>query len=312
MVFIQTHMLNGFYRTLFFILMLPVLSWSAINIDAFTTLKNDRFANDAQFIMSQFDLSGVAIADNGRFVTMISNNVFISAHHFYPSNGSSVTFYATNDSAGGSAIRTVQSSQRIGTTDIRIGILSAPLSSAYKAYNFSTEDITSFSTGPNAFTRSDIYLQNAYILGRSPSAFSTSQDLAVGRNVIDNFSNVTISGTTDLSAISTVNNSGDTNYVTHEAQLTVGDSSAPMFIDDGNGGLTMVGTNWFIGNDGTNDINGQSYLGIYDTEIQNYIDANAVPEFMDFALWLGILALFGSIRHQRRTHHRMIGTRGGT
>ena len=202
---------------------LPLLSWSAINIDAFSTLKNDRFANHAQFIMSQYDLSGVAIADNGRFVTMVSNNVFISAHHFYPSNGSSVTFYATNDSAGGSAVRTVQSSQRIGTTDIRIGILNAPLSNAYKTYNFSTEDITSFSTGPNAFTRSDIFLQNAYILGRSTSAFSTSQDLAVGRNVIDNFGNVTVSGTTDLSAISTVNNSGDTNYVTHEAQLTIGE-----------------------------------------------------------------------------------------
>ena len=285
---------------------------AAINIDAFSTLENDRFSNSGQFIMNQYDLSGVAIANDGRFVTMVSNNVFISAHHFYPSDGSSVTFYATNDPSGGSAVRTIQSSQRIGTTDIRIGVLSAPLSSAYKAYNFSTEDITSFSTGPNAFTRSDIYLQNAYILGRSPSAFSTSQDLAVGRNVIDNFGNVTVSGTTDLAAISTVNNNGDTNYVTHEAQLTVGDSSAPMFIDDGNGGLTMVGTNWFIGNDGTNDINGQTYLGNYDTEIQNYIDANAVPEFMDFALWLGILALFGSIRHQRRTSHKMIGTRGGT
>lgn len=291
---------------------LPLLSWSAINIDAFTTLKNDRFANDAQFIMSQYDLSGVAIADNGRFVTMVSNNVFLSAHHFYPSNGSSVTFYATNDSAGGSAVRTVQSSQRIGTTDIRIGILNAPLSSAYKTYNFSTEDIDSFSIDPNAFTQSDIYLQNAYILGRSPSTFSISQDLAVGRNVIDNFGSITVSGTTDLAAITTVNDNGDTNYVTHEAKLNIGDSSAPMFIDDGNGGLTMVGINWFIGNDGSNDINGQSYLGNYDTEIQDYIDANAVPEFMDFALWLGILALFGSIRHHRRTSHKMIGTRGGT
>ncbi len=276
---------------------------AAINIDAFSTLENDRFSNDAQFIMNQYDLSGVAIANNGRFVTMVSNNVFISAHHFYPANGSSVTFYATNDPSGGSAVRTVQSSQRIGTTDIRIGILSAPLSSAYQTYNFSTEDITSFSTGPNAFTRSDIYLKNAYILGRSPSAFATSQDLAVGRNVIDNFGNATVSGTTDLAAISTVNNNGDTNYVTHEAQLTVGDSSAPMFIDDGNGELTMVGTNWFIGNDGNNDINGQSYLGNYDTEIQNYIVANTVPEPMDFALWLGILALFGCTRHQRRSCH---------
>ena len=35
-----------------------------------------------------------------------------------------------------------------------------------------------------------------------------------------------------------------------------------MFIDNGSGGLTIVGINWFIGNDGTNDLNGQSYLVI--------------------------------------------------
>lgn len=143
----------------------------AINIDAFSSVENDRYANDAQFIMNQYDLSGVAIANDGRFVTMVSDNVFLSAHHFYPSNGTSVTFYASNDPAGASATRTIQSSQRIGTTDIRIGVLSAPLSSSYKSYDFSTEDITSLSSGPDAFTRSDIYQENAFILGRSPTAF---------------------------------------------------------------------------------------------------------------------------------------------
>ena len=103
---------------------------------------------------------------------MVSENVFLSAHYFYPANGTSVTFYTGNDPSGTSATRTIQSSQRIGITDIRIGILNAPLSCAYKTYDFSTEDITSFLSGPNAFTRYDIYLQNALILGRSPTAFA--------------------------------------------------------------------------------------------------------------------------------------------
>jgi hypothetical protein len=273
----------------------------AINIDAFASAQNDRYANNAQFIMNQYDLSGVAIANDGRFVTMISENVFLSAHHFYPSNGTSVTFYTGNDPSGTSATRTIQSSQRIGTTDIRIGILNSPLSSAYKTYDFSTEDITSFSNGSNAFTRSDIYLQNAFILGRSPTAFATSQDLAVGRNLIDRwYSSVTVSGTTDSSVVSVVNSSGDANFVTHEAHLQIGDSSAPMFIDNGSGGLTMAGINWFIGNDGSNDLNGQSYLGNYDTEIQNYIDANEVPEMQHFGLFLSLALGIQVLRRRKQ------------
>jgi hypothetical protein len=285
--------------------LLPILCihlQGAINIDAFSSLENDRFANDAQFIMQAYDLSGVALASNGRFATMISNNVFISANHFYPVNGTSMTFYSSNDGNGGSAIRTVQSSQRIGTTDIRVGVLNSPLSSSYNFYNFSTEDITSVTTGGSAFTRSDIFLANAFILGRSPTAFATSQDIAVGRNVIDNWAtSITAAGTTDSAAISVVNNSGDSNYVTHEAFLQSGDSGAPMFIEDG-GALTMVGVNWFIANDGNNDLNGQSYLGNYDTEIQTYIDANAVPEIGHLGLWTGVIVLIWSIRRRQRFH----------
>lgn len=295
-----TILIGRYYRYLLVVCTYTGLH-GAINIDAFSTLQNDRYANDAQFIMNQYDLSGVAIANDGRFVTMVSDNVFLSANHFYPSNGTSVTFYAGNDPSGASATRTIQSSQRIGTTDIRIGVLSTPLSNAYKSYDFSTEDITSTSTGPNSFTRSDIFLQNAFILGRSPTAFSTSQDLAVGRNVLDNFGNVTVSGTTDLAVISTVNDSGDPNYVTHEAKLLTGDSSAPMFVDNGSGGLTMVGINWFTGNDGSNDLNGYSYVGNYDIEIQNYIDANTVPEMKHFGLFVGLALAIRIIRRRRPT-----------
>ena len=74
-----------------------------------------------------------------------------------------------------------------------------------------------------------------------------------------------------------------------------------MFIEDG-GALTMVGVNWFIANDGNNDLNGQSYLGNYDTEIQTYIDANAVPEIEHLGLWTGVIVLIWSIRRRQRFH----------
>ena len=113
------------------------------------------------------------------------------------------------------------------------------------------------------------------------------------------YSSISISGSTDAAIASVVNNSGDANYVTHEAQLQSGDSGAPMFIDNGSGGLTMVGINWFIGNDGTNDLNGQSYLGNYDTEIQDFIEANTVPEMRHLALLFGLAIVVGVIWRRR-------------
>tara|TARA_B110000008_G_scaffold279876_1_gene329263 strand:- start:760 stop:1005 length:246 start_codon:yes stop_codon:yes gene_type:complete len=57
---------------------------NAISIDDYSTTAHDRFANDDTFIADSFDLSGIGIADSGRWLTMVSSNVFLSAHHFFP------------------------------------------------------------------------------------------------------------------------------------------------------------------------------------------------------------------------------------
>ncbi|MFP4674582.1 MAG: hypothetical protein ACLFO5_08370, partial [Opitutales bacterium] len=103
---------------------------SAINIDGFTTDENDRFANDSSFVADQFDLSGVGINNNGHWLTMLSDEVFISAEHLKPATGSSVTFYESNDPDGASSTRSVTSNtQQIGTSDLYVGTLDSPLSS---------------------------------------------------------------------------------------------------------------------------------------------------------------------------------------
>jgi hypothetical protein len=270
---------------------------AAISIEGFTSLTNDRFANDASFIMDGYDLSGVALADNGRWVTMISKNVFLSANHFFPSNGTSVTFYGSNDASGVSATRTVLSSQRIGSSDVRIGVLDNPLGGNFTFYDYATEDATSLAQ----YASTPYALQNAYLFGRSQTSFSVSQDMAVGRNVLDRwFDSASVDGTTDDAAGSTVDSPGDLNYVSYEAALGTGDSGAPMFVGDGMGGLTMVGLNWFVGTAGEDAINGQTYLGNYDADILAYIEAHPVPEPKFAALLIGCFAGMLAVRRRAR------------
>lgn len=282
---------------------LPLSGFSAININGFSTQANDRFASDPSFIASAYDLSGVTIANDGRWVTMISENVFLSAHHFFPANGTSVTFYGSNDPAGSTATRTIQSSQRIGSSDLRIGTLNAGLGSGFTFYNFAIDDTNNNNTasgGPlgsransESFINSPYYLADAYMFGRSPTSFSVSQDVAVGRNKLDVwFDGVTAAGTTDDAMGARIDAQSESNFLPYEAFLQVGDSGAPMLVEDGSGGLTIVGINWFIGTVGEDNYNGFSYVGNYDAEIQTYLDVNPVPEvrFFSLILGLGILA----------------------
>jgi hypothetical protein len=165
----------------------------AINITDFTSIKNDRFANNANFVANSFDLSGVAIVDTtqssytgddgGRWIAMVSSNVFITANHFFPQNGSTVTFYGSNDAAGINASRSIQGSQRIGTSDLRIGTLDTELGAGFSFFDFATEDITNAnSSDPDSIQESQYVVENAYILGRSPTNWATSQDIAVGND----------------------------------------------------------------------------------------------------------------------------------
>lgn len=276
---------------------------AAIQIDGFSTQVNDRFANDAQFIGKDFDWSGVGLADDGRWLTMVSENVFLSAHHYFPANGSDVTFYSSNDASGGSVTRSIQSSQRIGSSDLRIGTLNAGLGAGFSFYNFATGNIASLDSGAYStrFTSSPYYLADAYLLGRSPSAFAVSQGMAIGRNRLDQwFDAVTGSGTTDDALASRVDASGEANYLPNEAYLQEGDSGAPLMVETSPGELTIVGINWFIASGNGSNYNGASYVGNYDVEIQNFIDANPVPELRRAALLLGLVVLCMGVGRRAR------------
>jgi len=275
---------------------------SAIIIDGFDTDLHDRFTNSQSFIAGAYDLSGVGITDSGRWVTMVSQNVFLSANHFAPSAGSSITFYSSNDAGGPALTRTIRGvPTRISDSDLIIGTLNEPLTGDFTAYDFASSpilNVTQFASSPYAGA-------NAFLFGRSPTAFPNSQDMAIGRNVLDRwFNSVDAAGTTDVAVSSTVNLSGDSNFVSSEAYLQGGDSGGPLFVPSGGNQLQLVGVNWFIGSVGegaaSRNINGQSYLGNYSTEITSFIQQNAIPEVRTIGLMVTGFILWMVFNLQKR------------
>lgn len=212
------------------------------------------------------NLSGVGIDNTGKWATLVSENVFLSANHFKPSNGSVITFYATNDPTGSSITRTVASGQRIGDTDIWVGVLSSSVDSNYAFYDI-------------GLTPS--LVQNSYMVGRSVNSYTTTQNIAVGRNVLDSTATFTVAGATGTAILATYNETGG---VAYESLVQSGDSGAPMFTTDLSNELTIVGTNWFVGTVGTVDTSGFTDLSSDRGAIQTIIAANAVPETTSIAM----------------------------
>ncbi|MFO7821689.1 MAG: PEP-CTERM sorting domain-containing protein [Lentisphaeria bacterium] len=160
----------------------------------------------------------------------------------------------------------------MGNTDLFLGTIDSPLSSAYNYYNFATEDINN-TTGD--WGSSSYNGDNAYVFGKSPNSWPTSQNMAVGRNVLDRFFLGTTDNTRTGDAIGANYDTGDVSY---ETMLEPGDSGGPLFVDDGAGNLKLVGVNWFIDDSDTEDFFGATYLGNYDTEVQSFIDTYTIPE----------------------------------
>ncbi|HOK77544.1 MAG TPA: hypothetical protein PLW35_07465, partial [Verrucomicrobiota bacterium] len=140
----------------------------------------------------------------------------------------------------------------------------------------------------------------AFILGRSPTDWATSKDMAVGQNKLDVwFDSIKVGDTID-DAIGAVKDSpSDPNFVSSEALVQTGDSGAGMFVPSG-GKLTLVGINWFYYTAGNETGSGFSYVGNYDGDIQTFLNLYSVPEPSAFAGVTGLLALGWTVSHRLR------------
>lgn len=285
---------------------------AAISIQNFTAATNDRFADAPGFTAAAYDWSGVGRSADGKWVTMISANVFLSARHFHPGSpgtgiGQSVFFYPGNDPSATPVTRTIAGVQQVGGTDLWLGYLSSPVPGTIAAYAISTTVLTAGSFGTSALANAPVYLS-----GISPTTGSYGSypptNQAVGTNRVEGFqSGVTVSGLTGDVLIMVQNQPGDAGFIhtPYEANLAGGDSGGPlMTLSAGN--LVVSGIAWAIG---TVDIDPgpgvtnrpaaiHSYTGNYAPAIQDYISLHAVPEPAGATL-VAMMAL-ATLRRRRR------------
>jgi hypothetical protein len=280
--------------------LVAVSSVASSLVDNFSSLTNDRFANDSSFILQGYDLSGVAVNDSGIYGTLLSANVFISANHYHPAPGNRMTFYETNDPGGSRLTRTVSGGQRIDN-DIWVGTLDQALPAQYQTYSLASETLSTTAD----FQASTYAGTVGYLLGRSQTSDSqygggAATDQVVGENVLDLwFDDVDVGGVIDDAMGAIRNVPSDTDYRTHETYLQGGDSGGPMFALSG-GQLQLVGINWFIGTFEPSgpQFSGFSYVGNYHGQLQSYIQANAVPEPGTLLLMAGALVSLGLLRRR--------------
>lgn len=283
----------------------PQIAFSQMVIRNYTDATNDRYNNNASFALSGFDLSGVGQASNGRWATLIGTNTIISANHFAPSG--TITFSSSNSTTD-SFTRTINSANntRIAGTDLWVTSLTQAVPASTTIYSFDTTTLTANSTanifGTNYNVSTSLNGTDTYMTGRSPATNPNNFDQAYGTNRIDTTiiqANPAGLGTGDYIQL---NNDTFFNVTTYEAGAVVGDSGAPLFVDNGSGGLTLYGVNSFVGQDGSGNTTSTfvSHTGRYETQLNNAITnfAAQIPE-PSSALLCG-LAGFSFLLHRRR------------
>ena len=249
-------------------LSLASVAWGVI-IDDYAAGEHDRFAPEPNsFIAKDFDLSGVAISSDGRWATLIAPNIYLSANHFKPGVGQTIRFYKTHDLNGESVLRTVTSTrQKIGSTDLFINTLNESIPEGYAYYAYATESV---SVTPYAG-------QNLIHVGRSQGNYSRELDVAVGRNVLDRLLFYQSSPSINASGPAyelTQNSEGTAGFVDHETMAQIGDSGGPLFFDQGDDTLRLVGIAWYI-----NGIpaTGFSPVGDQSNSIDSFVNQHELP-----------------------------------
>jgi hypothetical protein len=273
----------------------PLAMQGALVIEGRANAENNRFANDPAFIAGAA-LSGLGRSiDNtpGRWGSLVSQNVFISAYHYRPVVGHSLTFHATNDPAGPSETRTIIDARRMGSSDIWVGVLDASLPPDYQPFAFYGTAITSAAE----FAASPLAESQALMVGRWEDTPSLVTNVAVGQNIVEQwFASGTFTGIDQPTLIAVQDLPGDTDwFVPFEAYVATFDSGAPLLVEL-NGVLTIVGLNWLKienlplswrkGRPETGNASGFSIVGNEASGIQSAIAAFAVDATAGYIAWM--------------------------
>ncbi|MDB4500939.1 hypothetical protein N9224_02050 [Akkermansiaceae bacterium] len=309
------------------LLLLPGAS-SAIVIANYTDDANLRFHSDPAFIGNPYDWSGVGrtsvSADNSvnkEWATLLGENYFISAVHYHPSTGDTITFRGSNLISSPTFNYTVAGGFSVPGTDLWIGYTAGAMSPTLKRYAFNTTSADNLSeTGLVGST----LLINGDNVAAGPG---TITDSLVGTNQAEAWiegGSTTIDSTPSTVDILTTpinfdtfilweNHAADTanNVTAHEALVQSGDSGSPAFqIVGGNLEIAGIAYSVFTGSGIAGDFDSAtsgdeprlgsvySYTGSYETPINNTIALVplAVPE--SGTLSLLALASLGLMRRR--------------
>ena len=281
---------------------------AAIIIDGYTPATNNRFSNSVSFIALQFDLSGIGQTSSGRWATLISPNVVVSANHFPPGAGAVINFYANNNPASAAVQRTVSvtpgKTVQVPNTDLWLGVLESNVPSSIRSYEYAN----TFLSGPSPNAQGFVTVNagvfqnaNAYMFGLAPGVEQALQSQAVGRNRISGYAeNVASFPSTDNdSLLLDYDRPANANYVQFESHVVVNDSGAPLFIEN-NGNLLLLGTNAFqLSANGIVTGSGINYIGNQSAFISNFVSINAVPEPSSICL-ASMVFIAGYVANRRR------------
>jgi hypothetical protein len=279
--------------TKFTLLAICALCWAdsrpafgTITLQSPNPILHDRFQNDASFIGNPYNWSGIGRSSDARWGTLISDSYFLSATHFHPVDGSTLTFFHTNNPLGASEVRTVESGQQIAGSDLWLGKLSAPVSSNVAKY--SILDL------PN---ESDYFNQIIYTHGVGVGNPALPTVVRLGRNRIDANSifDTFVIPTTGRTFRYDYDNPGGLGA--DESRVELGDSGGPSFIISG-GQPALVGIHWFQTGSGSGS--GDTFIPFYLEDVQA-----AIPEPASIALaWVAFVSLCRVARSRRKRGRR--------
>lgn len=246
---------------------------SGMLIEDYESNSNDRFANSEEFIANNYNLSGIALSSNGRWVTMISPNVYVTADHFSPGTEATITFHATNDPNGPQITRQATSlSERFGESDLLVGVLNKPLPENFAFYPYASE---SFGTSPQSWNRYPYNGPTLLHFGRTPGSLSGILRVAVGQNKLSSRNNNIVILDPQSSGPAIVANRDDpstNNFVHFETFGEIGDSGGPLMFPVNDTELRLVGLAWFITN--SPDATGFTPIGHYSEHLDDFINSH--------------------------------------
>jgi hypothetical protein len=269
-----------------------------LQVQTYQPNRQDRFyaGSDKDFVGQAFDWSGVGQVvttdpTQRSWATMISDQYFLSAFHFFPSDNAQLIFYQGNDYSN-PYVATVASMATIYhitsyngvLSDLWLGKLTAPIpADAHIAY-YPVLDLPSYD---------DYAGQMIYVNGKQNR---------VGRNVIDHVVATYETDDKDVIIKKTVVMEYDFNTVSglgaDECYLQDLDSGGPSFVDV-DGQLALVGIHYYNGGtpgpEETGPVSGDSFVPYYIDQLNSHMGGERVSVVVPEPASLALLSVFVAV-----------------